>query len=60
LGVSHPFDSERLWKASLPEQDRNVLADKLDMQSIPAEQVGDAYRRTPPEIGARAHEIIKP
>lgn len=42
------IDSEWLWQVSLPEQDVDALADKLDMHPIPADRVGDAYRRMPP------------
>ncbi|MDZ7615909.1 MAG: hypothetical protein U1E05_02830, partial [Patescibacteria group bacterium] len=32
------IDSEWLWQISLPEQDVNILADKLGMHSIPADR----------------------
>ena len=42
------IDSEWLWQASLPEQDLNLLADKLGMHPMPPDQVGDQYQSMPP------------
>ena len=46
--LSSFIDSEWLWRASLPEQDLNVLADKLRLYPMPLDQVGDAFRSMPP------------
>lgn len=42
------IDSEWLWQVSLSEHDLDLLADKLGMHPMPADQVGKAFRNMPP------------
>jgi len=42
------IDSEWLWRVSLSEQDMNLLADKMNMHPMPADQVGEAFRKMRP------------
>jgi hypothetical protein len=42
------IDSEWLWQVSLSEQDMHLLADKMSMHPMPADQVGEAFRNMPP------------
>lgn len=42
------IDSEWLWQVSLSEHDLDLLADKLGMHHMSADQVGKAFRNMPP------------
>ncbi len=42
------IDSEWLWKTNLPEQDMNLLAEKLKMHPMPSSQIGDHFFSMPP------------
>ena len=42
------MDYEWLWQVSLSEQDLKALTDKLGMQPLPSDQIGDAYLSMPP------------
>lgn len=46
--LSSFIDSEWLWKAYLPAQDMNLLAEELKMHPIPSDQIGNQFFNMPP------------